>query len=79
MIPDSSWFLLFYAGVIAIALTTGFSHTCALLQENAVGLEILCWGRNADGELGIGNNTDMNIPVRVNLVVGKEDNQFSHN
>jgi hypothetical protein len=29
----------------------GYEHTCALLGDGGVA----CWGRNADGELGIGS------------------------
>jgi predicted outer membrane repeat protein len=47
------------SGVSDIA--AGSYHACALLEEG----RIKCWGRNYDGELGDGTNTDSNIPVDV--------------
>jgi cysteine-rich repeat protein len=38
-----------------VALTAGFSHTCALLAEGLV----RCWGDNQYGQLGLANVTDM--------------------
>ena len=49
------------SGVTAIA--AGGSHTCAMLENGAV----KCWGRNDDGQLGDGSNTDSNVPVDVRL------------
>ena len=37
----------------AVAISGGFDHTCALLDNNAV----RCWGANADGQLGYANTT----------------------
>lgn len=34
----------------AVAITAGGSHTCALRANG----EVLCWGKNQDGEVGIG-------------------------
>ena len=45
------------AGVIA----AGNTHTCAILGDGS----LWCWGRNSNGQLGIGNATDQPSPVRV--------------
>ena len=41
------------AGRTARAITAGDTHTCAILDNNAV----RCWGANADGQLGYANTT----------------------
>jgi alpha-tubulin suppressor-like RCC1 family protein len=46
-----------------VALSLGYNHSCALRNDGAV----LCWGRNADGQLGNGSNADSAIPVPVAL------------
>jgi alpha-tubulin suppressor-like RCC1 family protein len=58
-------------GTRARAITAGAAHTCALLDDDS----IVCWGANADGQLGAGdtvvrgdNAGEMaNALVRVNL------------
>jgi alpha-tubulin suppressor-like RCC1 family protein len=47
-------------GVTAISSGKG-EHTCALTSDGAV----LCWGSNANGQLGDGTNTDRNVPTLV--------------
>ena len=42
-------------GRIATALTSGYSHTCALIEDAS----IICWGYNGMGQLGIGSSTDV--------------------
>lgn len=45
----------------AAGLCAGEGHTCALESTG----EVLCWGRNTDGQLGDGTATDRVRPVRV--------------
>jgi alpha-tubulin suppressor-like RCC1 family protein len=51
-------------GVAAIA--AGLAHTCGLLSTGTV----LCWGSNANGELGDGKMVDSNVPVPVTGLPG---------
>ncbi|HTK39921.1 MAG TPA: hypothetical protein VL362_03600 [Patescibacteria group bacterium] len=37
------------------------SSICAIASSN-----LYCWGENGDGELGLGDHTDRNVPTRVN-------------
>jgi alpha-tubulin suppressor-like RCC1 family protein len=42
-------------------VATGGYHTCALTTTG----EVWCWGRNIEGQLGTGDTTDENEPIRV--------------
>jgi alpha-tubulin suppressor-like RCC1 family protein len=56
-------------GRSAKAIATGFSHTCAILDDGSV----KCWGANGSGQLGYGDrNTRLAPPVNaVNLGTGR--------
>lgn len=41
---------------------TGMGHTCGLIQGS---LLILCWGRNAEGQIGNGTTTLAPVPVSI--------------
>ena len=41
------------SGLTTISVSTGHSATCALLSDQSV----KCWGKNDDGQLGLGNNS----------------------
>jgi len=45
------------------ALSSGFQHTCALIQDGSV----LCWGSNSSGQLGNASNQASSVPQHVLL------------
>src|SRR5512133_3572077 len=47
------------------AVVMGYSHTCSLIDG-----AVYCWGRNDEGQLGIGSRTDASRPTRVGLFSG---------
>ena len=47
----------------AKSLAGGMYHTCAILDDNSV----KCWGKNSDGQLGLGHETSQSTPQKVNL------------
>ena len=51
------------SGVSAIGVSSGESHTCAVLTDNRV----KCWGLNINGQLGDGTNTDRHSPTYSSL------------
>ena len=46
---------------IFASISAGGSHTCAI----TTGGRAYCWGENANGQLGTGNTSGANVPVRV--------------
>ncbi|HWA74829.1 MAG TPA: hypothetical protein VG937_20945 [Polyangiaceae bacterium] len=49
----------------AIALSVGYSHSCAVL----LGGTAKCWGSNLHGQLGNNSTTDSNVPVSVSGII----------
>ena len=49
------------------AMHAGMNSYCAKLDNGS----IACWGRNLDGELGLGNNTNQNTPVTLSIPAGR--------
>ena len=56
-----------HAGTAATSIALGGSHTCAIVTGNG----IKCWGKNDNGQLGIGNTVQKTSPVDVSLGAGK--------
>jgi alpha-tubulin suppressor-like RCC1 family protein len=54
-------------GEAVTALAAGAAHTCAILQSGTA----KCWGKNINGELGIGNRTNQRYPVDVQMTSGE--------
>jgi tRNA G18 (ribose-2'-O)-methylase SpoU len=50
-----------HKGLSASAIAAGYAHTCAIVS----GGEVMCWGDNGNGQLGIGSRTDQKSPVTV--------------
>ena len=51
----------------AVAISLGRDHSCAVLENG----QVKCWGNNGEGQLGTGNNTDLNIPSEAINLGGK--------
>ncbi|HJO84629.1 MAG TPA: putative Ig domain-containing protein, partial [Candidatus Thalassarchaeaceae archaeon] len=49
------------SGRTAVAISAGYSHTCALLDD----LSVACWGDNAKGQLGIGSSDDADTSAEM--------------
>lgn len=45
----------------AIQIDAGGNHTCAVLSD----YRVFCWGRNGDGQLGLGHTQDVAVPGLV--------------
>jgi alpha-tubulin suppressor-like RCC1 family protein len=50
------------SGRTAVAISSGESHTCAILDNG----EVSCWGSNSNGQLGNGGNTNQTSPTLTN-------------
>ena len=50
----------------AIAIGAGHDHACAALENG----DVLCWGKNSDGQLGLNNTTDTPNATKVNGIGG---------
>ena len=48
-------------GRTAVAITAGYYHTCAILDDGSVS----CWGWNNYGQLGDGTTTNRNTPTQT--------------
>lgn len=53
----------YVAGVSATAVVSGDYHTCAIVTGGGV----KCWGLNDNGQLGLDNNANVAIPMKLNL------------
>ena len=49
-----------------MSVSAGDLHTCAVLRNGI----LMCWGSNSNGELGIGDTTDVCVPTAVHLDAG---------
>ncbi len=55
-------------GRTAVAISSGYRHTCAILDDGSVS----CWGRNDAGQLGDGTDTERNTPTQtLSLGIGR--------
>ncbi|MGY8670817.1 MAG: RCC1 domain-containing protein, partial [Candidatus Poseidoniales archaeon] len=61
------------SGSKAVAISAGDYHNCAIMDNSSV----YCWGYNQRSQLGNGNQTNMNIPVHVNIPIGSNPVQIS--
>jgi alpha-tubulin suppressor-like RCC1 family protein len=48
-----------FGGAVALQISAGANHTCALLDTGAV----RCWGNNANGQLGQGDKVLRDVPL----------------
>lgn len=64
-----SWFPVQVTGLTAgvvDSITASAGHACALIPATGLtGNEALCWGRNGDGQIGVGDTSDRYVPVQV--------------
>ncbi|DAC17718.1 MAG TPA: hypothetical protein D7I01_03330, partial [Candidatus Poseidoniales archaeon] len=50
-----------------VSLHAGTNAFCALMDSGS----LTCWGRNSNGELGLGNTTSQDTPVALSLPTGR--------
>ena len=60
-------FVNFIGSSKPVSLHSGMNSYCAKLDNGS----IACWGRNIDGELGLGNTTNQNKPVTLSTPAGR--------
>ena len=46
-----------FSGITATAVVAGYQYTCALRSD----AQVVCWGYNGDGELGVGSINTVGI------------------
>ena len=57
------------AGFGAVDLVGGGSNMCALRADG----EVLCWGTNERGELGLGHSSEVSVPTPIPAFRGARD------
>jgi hypothetical protein len=60
-VGDLTSFVLLPTGTRAMSMALGEAHTCALLDNG----KAYCWGRNTEGQLGIGSTTNVNTGAQM--------------
>ena len=66
MADGQSWSLVGGPNGPLSSISGGDAHNCLVHDF----LEVICWGLNDNGQLGIGNLSNQNTPTRVNLDLG---------
>jgi alpha-tubulin suppressor-like RCC1 family protein len=56
----------FGAGLTAVKIYTSKVSSCAILSDGTT----RCWGKNSNGQLGIGNTVNQNVPTPVSFGTG---------
>jgi len=55
------------SGITVKSIAAGGNHTCAILDNSSA---VMCWGKNDQGQLGLGNTTDSPNPSVVDMGSG---------